>query len=104
MVLLRPNIVNNIEKRLTSVFGTQTMENLRTRRTSNKYDHVYALHGILTEAYERAPPDPDYGQPLDLVYEQFIIYLFSLDHVYLNLLADSGTHQGLPGAPTWLPD
>ncbi|KAJ4022734.1 hypothetical protein NW766_001781 [Fusarium irregulare] len=104
IVSLRPSLVNNIERNLTSYFGTQTMKNLRTRRTSNKYDHVYALHGVLKEAYEQAPPDPDYGRPLDLVYEEFIVYLFSLDSAYLNLISDSGIRQALPGAPSWLPD
>ena len=88
---------------LASYYGRQTIRNLRTRRTSNKHDHVYALHGVLNLAYNQAPPLPDYGRPLDLVYE-FFAYLLTTHDLFLNLIVDSGMHQALPGAPSWLPD
>jgi hypothetical protein len=80
------------------------MNNLRSRRTSNSHDHIYALYGVIEMMYREAPPPVDYARPLDLVYRDFFAYITTSRPFFLHRIADSGIHQAIHGGPSWLSD
>jgi hypothetical protein len=87
-----------------SFFGHSIMNNLRTKKATNSYDHIYSLYGVLRVMYQAARPAVDYEQPLHLAYMDFFTYITTTHASFLHLISDSGIHQALQGAPSWLPD